>query len=441
MSTIVKDKFLRLGELVDGLFFSTNMASLDKDNILVTQENDGKTRLISNGNLSSQSVLDSSVSSVRESVLCWITVLYIQTNNDNHIFVFLYLTKAIVDGIETLGNRVYWYRRDGEKFIKPKTILDLFSVFVDPANCKLKVGLDGYIHGVIGDQNRISLLQNVHTSTDFSDNDVIFRINQDGYPLSTNTFFNRYDNYVVCKYYAYDTRDSFGIAIDPMTRNLWIIEDNSKTYAEINLVKPSFSGWLQIIRSMNRNNITVDYLVILNGAKYLDPKFSRFNTIGVTDIELLGSSGLRDKYSVFAHYFNNGNLYYFAMDTKRIEFNFKDNCGLLDLVTDNEAEISDIVFGISFELITDMKTGNDGHLYIPTSGRTMYEIVLFISVLTSLGNDNNTEIVGTAYSTPLNHIISIKPISIPIKIALIVSVVEVIVIVRIMTKKRLKRSL
>ena len=48
-------------------------------------------------------------------------------------------------------------------------------------------------------------------------------------------------------YYGYGIRNSFGIAFDPLTGNLWDTENGPGFGDEINLVIPGFnSGWLKV---------------------------------------------------------------------------------------------------------------------------------------------------------------------------------------------------
>jgi hypothetical protein len=77
-----------------------------------------------------------------------------------------------------------------------------------------------------------------------------------------NPFINNADP-AMHKYYAYGIRNSFGITFDPLTGNLWQIENGPDVYDEINIVKPSFnSGWIQIIGPLSRNvGVTTSQLV------------------------------------------------------------------------------------------------------------------------------------------------------------------------------------
>ena len=114
-------------------------------------------------------------------------------------------------------------------------------------------------------------------------------------------------------------------------------------------------------------NVTEANLVKLPGSMYSDPEFSWKNAIGVTALEFLNSSKLGHNYknNLFVGDYNNGNLYFFKLNKSRdgLEF-YKNQTGLSDLVADDPRERSQIVFGTGFDIITDIKTGPDGYLYV-----------------------------------------------------------------------------
>ena len=56
---------------------------------------------------------------------------------------------------------------------------------------------------------------------------------------------------MICTY-AYGIRNSFGIAFDPLTGNLWDTENGPSFGDEINLVEPGFnSGWAKVLGIWN----------------------------------------------------------------------------------------------------------------------------------------------------------------------------------------------
>ena len=181
------------------------------------------------------------------------------------------------------------------------------------------------------------------------------------------------------KYYAYGVRNSFGITFDPMTGNLWQTENGPDVYDEINVVKPGFnSGWIQVMGPLSRNaGVSTDQLVNFPGSHYADPVFSWKNPVAVTDIEFMKSSMLGEKYknNIFVGDYNNGNLYYFELNSTRT--GIKQQTGPSGLVIDNSAQLSSVTFGTGFGGITDIKTGpTDGFLYVLSiNDGNIYKIV------------------------------------------------------------------
>jgi glucose/arabinose dehydrogenase len=188
------------------------------------------------------------------------------------------------------------------------------------------------------------------------------------------------------KYYAYGIRNSFGLAIDPISGLLWDTENGDESYDEINIVYPGFnSGWNKIMGPISHSDIEQsdleEELVVFEGSKYADPVFSWEESIGVTDLEFLNSTafGPEYAYNLFVGDINNGNLYYFELNDNRTGIIFDANDleeDLADQVADDDDELSQIVFGSGFEGgITDIETGPDGFLYVLTFNGSVYRIL------------------------------------------------------------------
>lgn len=82
------------------------------------------------------------------------------------------------------------------------------------------------------------------------------------------------------------------------------------------------------------------------------------------------SSVLGEKYknNIFVGDYNNGNLYYFEVNSTRTGIKLdtsQQQAGLSSLVVDNDNQLSAVTFGSGFGGISDIKTGpKDGFLYI-----------------------------------------------------------------------------
>jgi aldose sugar dehydrogenase len=379
---ITKDPNLKVETVVTGLSSPTSMAFIENNNILVL-EKAGQVRLVSNGVLQSKPVLQVSVATESERGLLGIAILNTAAANNNKS-VFLYYTES--KGGD-LRNRVYRYEWDGQNQnpINPTLILDLPALpGPNHDGGKLVIGPDHYLYAVIGDLNHRGKLQNIKDGPDPDDTSVILRVNpNDGSPAKDNPIIND-DNTAMHKYYAYGVRNSFGITFDPITGNLWQTENGPDVFDEINVVKPGFnSGWIQVMGPLSRNaGVSTDQLVNFPGSHYADPVLSWKNPVALTEIEFMKSSVLGEKYknNIFVGDYNNGNLYYFEVNTTRtgIKLNLsQQQTGLSGLVVDNGTQLSAVTFGTGFGGITDIKTGpTDGFLYVlSTNDGNIYKIV------------------------------------------------------------------
>ena len=319
-------------------------------------------------------------------------------NNDTDVFVYYSDT-------EVPRNRIYKYQWDGHALINPQLILDLPT---EPGpyhqGGKLKVSPDNkFLYAVIGDLNAPnSRLQNFEGREQLNDTSVILKINLDN-NNTLSSLGNSSTEVTLCPssynisadekpskrnycYYAYGIRNSFGIAFNPITGQLWDTENGEDSYDEINLVEPGFnSGWAQLMGPYNRNINATSQISLVNftGSHYADPAFSWRVPIGVTDIEFLNSTNLGSKYrnNIFVGDINNGNLYYFEVNGNRSGLTFDQTLyssadKLADFVADNTNETSAITFGTNFGRITDIETGPDGLLYILSYGEgKIYRLV------------------------------------------------------------------
>jgi glucose/arabinose dehydrogenase len=384
----IKDPNLETELIAEGLSWPTSMTFIDNNNILVLEKNEGTVRLVSNGILQEEPVLEVDVNTKAERGLLGIAIM-------NKDAIFLYYTEASKkdynDGNENaeIKNKIYKYQWDDEEriLVNPTLILELPATpGPDHVGGKMTIGPDNYLYVIIGDVKREGKLQNVVDGPDPDDTGVILRVNpEDGSPAPDNPFINSSNNNEnltsLNKYYAYGIRNSFGIAFDPVTDTLWQTENGPTEYDEVNVVNPGFnSGWRQVMGPISKCSITEDELVNFPNSKYADPVFSWLPSLGITDIEFLNSSKLGDKYThdIFIGDIGDlttGNLYYFEVNEDRTGIKFDNSssignqAGLTDLIADNEEELSATALGTAFGGITDIETGPDGFIYILTLDR------------------------------------------------------------------------
>src|SRR4029079_5536427 len=157
----------------------------------------------------------------------------------------------------------------------------------------------------------------------------ILRVTRDGKPVGNGILG---DNYPLSLYYAYGIKNSFGIAIDPLSNNLWDTENGPQFGDEINLVKPGFnSGWekVQGIWKLNstrhKNGIISESdknskLVSFDGkGKYSKPEFVWDNTVAPTALVFLTSDKLGQEYrnDIFVGSVKDGIIFHFDLNKDR----------------------------------------------------------------------------------------------------------------------------
>jgi glucose/arabinose dehydrogenase len=342
----ISDPNIRVEKVITGLEMPTSMAFLDNDDIIITQKDNGRVRLVSNGVLQPQPILQVPVVNNSERGLLGVAIA--NATNSTIKTVFLYYTEPIGDQVK---NRLYRYEWNGSgNLTEGQLILDLPG---DP--------------GPNHDGGKIGI---------GPDTSVIIRIHYDGNGAGNSLSGGTVD---LSKYYAYGVRNSFGFDFDPLTGILWDAENGPTEYDEINIVLPGFnSGWNRVMGPLGREGITPQDLVQFQGSHYADPIFSWLRSDGVTDMEIFNSSRLGERYTynMFVGDINNGNLYFFAINSNRTGLDLSGIAGLEDLVADNDEELNAVIFGRGFTGgITDIETGPDGYLYILTLSGDLYRIV------------------------------------------------------------------
>ena len=240
----INDTDFRIEEYA--LIFSqpTTMAFLGDDKQIVLEKNSGQVWVIQNGFTYSPPILDFNVNSYWESGLLGVTV----NGND----VYFYLTEADeADGGERIGNNIYRFHWDGEN-LPNKELVNSLEMYSPGHNAGvMATGLDGQVYAMTGDQGAgqdntiipelkgpVTLLQN-NNEGEFDDTGVIIRVGLDKDVITPKYAENPLDHY-----YAIGIRNGFGLAVDPVTGNLWDTENGEIFFDEINLVSENFnSGW------------------------------------------------------------------------------------------------------------------------------------------------------------------------------------------------------
>ena len=354
----------------------TSMAFLGPDDILVLEKNKGTVQRIVNGHLQSEPLLEVPVGNEVEWGMLGIATT---TSSAGKTHVFVYFTEAENDGV-VLGNRLYRYDLVNDKLVNPLLLLDLPATSPQSGEennhdgGKVEIGPDDNVYVVIGDVGgRTGQAQNNIGGDSIDGTSGILRITQDGQPVGEGIIG---DSIPLNLYYAYGIRNSFGFDFDPVTGSVWDTENGANDKDEVNLVKPGFnSGWSQVMGFPPKRFNAENDLVNFNGkGQYSDPQFVWKQTIGPTALQFLKSSNLGAQYenTIFAGDVNTGNLYNFKLNADRTGLLLE---GLLaDHIANTPEEEQDIIFGTGFGVITDIKTGPDGNLYVLGFDGTIYRI-------------------------------------------------------------------
>ena len=254
---------------------------------------------------------------------------------------------------------------------------------------------------------------------------VILRLNDDGTTPGDNPFIKAGDmiggeaGANVRQIFVYGIRNSFGMAVDPESGNLWFQENGEDAYDEINRAVPGMnSGWIQIAGPSNRvpeyrliettalhhedfpnlqqlrwppANIAtsgataLSRLFNLPGSTYRDPEFSWKHVLAPAAIGFIDGRGLGPNFEgdlivgmsvpeplggPLFHFNLTGNRRRIAVDDPRLEDRVADNLTFHEM-TESES----LLIGRDFGVVTDIKTAPAGTLYVVSLDQgTVYEI-------------------------------------------------------------------
>jgi aldose sugar dehydrogenase len=391
----------------------TSMTFIGPSDILVTEKNTGTVQRVIDGKILDEPLLDVNVNGEDERGLLGIAASKNSTTGKTN--VFLYYTEAEPgtqvgeeeadgdnqeeqtsngDGGQPIGNRLYRYElsENGSKLVNPKLLLDL-PYLPGPAHNggAMTIGPDNNVYLVVGELVPTSYgqgdyrfkVQNYEDGQQPDGRAGILRISQDGDTVD-GIIGNNYPENI---YYAYGIRNSFGIAFDPLTGNLWDTENGPAYGDEINLVEPGFnSGWAKVLGIWNVKEAineegdreilkgeTIsgdinDILFNFNGSgKYSSPELTWDQTIAPTSIAFLNSTNLGNQYEndMFVGTAKNSLLHFDLKGENRSEILL--NGSLADKVADSRDELNeDATFAENFGIITDIEVGPDGNLYVLT---------------------------------------------------------------------------
>jgi aldose sugar dehydrogenase len=375
----VNDVSLTVEQVAGGLISPTTMAFLDEDTILVLEKDNGRVRMIEDGELQPEPLLDVAVANDGERGMLGTAV---SRENDTTTYVFLYFTESgggvdgdDMQGVPPAGNRLYRYELQGDQLVNPMLMLDLPALPGPRYNGgPVVIGPDNNVYVIIGDVGgHTTMVQNFENGSEADGTSGILRIGKNGEvpePIIGTGAFGKY-------YFAYGMRSSYGMDFDPMTGLLWDTENGAPFVDEINLVDTGFnSGW-KIVQGMVPPDYSLTGLVMFNSeSHYSNPEFTWTEPVDPTALEFLASSAFGEEYEndMFVGDISNGTIYRFELNENRSAFVLEG--ALDDTVANTPEEAEDAIFGTGFGSISDIKTGPDGYLYILSSvDGTLFRVV------------------------------------------------------------------
>ena len=282
-SPVMLDDNLTVSTVISGLDQPTSIAFIGPNDFLVLERATGKVQRIVNGALHS-TPLDLAVNNASERGLLGIALHQKFSQNG---FVYLFWTEsstgsdtANVDQVALLGNRVDRYVWNGSTLTFDRNLIKLRALQQDAGQPSrgnhnggvVRVGPDGKVYIIFGDNGRRGFLQNITSGGPVPDDQfggpepddahltgVILRLNDDGSTPTDNPFFNATTNLTgeaaanIKKVFAYGVRNSFGMDFDPLSGALWTQENGDDAFDEINRVTPGFNGgWIQTMGPVSR---------------------------------------------------------------------------------------------------------------------------------------------------------------------------------------------
>jgi aldose sugar dehydrogenase len=472
------DPSLTVRTVVSGLTTPSSIAFLGPNDMLVLEKNTGKVLRVTNGAVQGVA-LDLSVNNASERGLLGIALhpdfpanpgVYLYWTcqaapppPDNPFFPTQQrCSEAPALGADTsdilavplLGNRVDRFVWNGSTLTFDRNLLTLRAfqndAAPDPPNQGdaaqpprgnhdggvITFGPDRKLYVIFGDQGRRGELQNlVDGPTPPTADDqfggpqpddahlsgVVLRLNDDGSTPTDNPFFaagasrGGAAGANIQKIFAYGVRNSFGLAFDPLSGNLWDQQNGDDSFDELNRVEPGMNGgWIQIMGPVSRlsqfkqiettfgaQNLqqlrwpptkiantpaeALSRLVVLPGSHYSDPEFAWKWAVPPAAIGFVNGRGLGPQFQGdlfvgaatpltaggYLFRFNlTGNRQRIAVDDPRLEDRVADNNAKNDL-TESES----LLIGENFGVTTDIETGSNGNLFVVSiSNGAIYEI-------------------------------------------------------------------
>jgi glucose/arabinose dehydrogenase len=446
------DPRLAVRTVVTGLVTPTTLAFIGPGDFLVLEKNTGRVQRVVDGAVHS-TALDLAVNFGSERGLLGIALHPDFPTNPG---VYLYWTESstgadtnVLSETPLLGNRVDRFVWNGATLTADQNLIRLRAIQQDAGQPErgnhdggvIAFGLDRKLYIFIGDAGRRGHLQNLPCGPtavcpgptvpddqfggpepdDAHLTGAILRLNDDGTTPLDNPFFaagaaiGGEVGANVKKIYSYGHRNSFGMAVDPLSGAVWLQENGDDSFSELNRIEPGMNGgWIQVMGPIDRvaqfKEIETTFggrnlqqlrwspeniadtpeearsrLFMLQGARYSDPQFSWKWEVAPGGMGFVNGRGLGAQFAgdlfmgaatpvlqggYLFHFNLTGNRRAVGVDDPRLKDRVADNLGKHE-ITESES----LLIGRNFGVVTDIETGPNGNLFVVslTQG-AIYEI-------------------------------------------------------------------
>ncbi len=383
---VIFDDKIKVQKVWDNNLTSTSFSFIGPEDILINDSYNGTIYRYVNGSLTGP-LYD--FNTAQDGL---IGLASLEKNGTRYVFVFVTESGGLEDHDDTTKkippkcNCIYRFELNGDKLTNPKLLLKLPAYLGGNAHAGgvIRIDKNDNIFVMVGSLNsenseHPNLVNNEINGTNPDGRSGILIMDYNGKPIKGTLGATSPLNL----YFAYGIRNSFGMNFDPVTGKLWDTENGPDIGDEINLVEPGFNSGYDKIDGVWAINTTVDDefgrtislnpsgLVNFDGkGTYRTPELTWERPIGIVALGFLNSSYLGENYlnSMFVSDINNGYLYNFNLNENRTGLD------LLGPLTDkivnsthdfnDYSEMNNNIFGMGMGLISDIKMGPDGYLYL-----------------------------------------------------------------------------